>query len=106
LSGERRQGAIEAADMHPLHRAIGQQFKLLAQTREPRRRRVRGKQFARMRLEGQHHRWQGPLARPFGKLREQSAMTAMDAVEIANRQYRRRGRVLGDSAKDLHGMGK
>ena len=57
-----------------------------AQPGQARRRRVRARKFARMRIEGEHGRRQAQVVGGFAKPREHRLMAAMDTVEIADRQ--------------------
>ncbi len=101
--GMRRELAVEAADMDPVDAAFGEQFELVAQAGQARRRLLRREEFARMRFEGEHRRRQGQFARLGRQFSEQRAMTKMHAIEIADGQHRRRRRPLGNTAKNQHG---
>jgi hypothetical protein len=103
LARQRSQLAVEAADMHAIDAGLGQQFDLVAQAGQPRRRLLGGEQFARMRLEGEHRRRQGEFARLGRQFGKQGTMAAMHAIEVADGQHRGRRRPLGNTAKNQHG---
>ena len=90
--------------MDAVDAAFGEQFELVAQAGQARRRLVGGKQFARMRLEGEYSRRQAELARLGRQLGQQCAMAKMHAIEIADGQHRGRRGPLGNTAKNLHGL--
>jgi hypothetical protein len=59
-----------------------------------------------MRLEGHHRRAQAVPASGRHQLRQQRLVTAVDAVEVADRQRHRHAIAAArDAAKDLHGLG-
>jgi hypothetical protein len=90
FGGQARQLAIEAADMDAIDAAFRQQLELVAHAGKARRRLVRRKQFARMRLEGQHGRRQGKRTRLRLQFVEQGTMPEMHAIEVADGQHRGR----------------
>jgi hypothetical protein len=58
-----------------------------------------------MRLEGHHGRFQSETVRSRGHVRQQRLVTAVDTVEVADRECAWRARpVVGKSAKYLHWM--
>ena len=73
-----------------------EQLQLLAQRRQPRRRLIRRKKFARMRLECHHARRQAEFVRRLGETREHRLMAEMHAIEITDGQCNRAG---GDSGR-------
>ena len=99
---ECRQSGIEATDIDPVDAAAFQQIELFAQTGQPCRRFVGRKILPRVRLESQHCRRQGHVARLSRQPVEQRPVAAMQTIEIADGQYRGRGRLLRDSAKYQH----
>ena len=68
---------------------LAEQFDLLAQRGQAGRRRRRSEKFAGVRLEGEHGGRQAAGARHFAQARDEGAMPAVHAVEVADRQGRR-----------------
>ena len=81
---QRGEGFAEAADMHMRDAERAQDFQLLAQRGQPRRRRIGREDFTRMRLEGQHGGQCANRGRARGQPRQHGLVTKMNAVEIAD----------------------
>ncbi|MNN39238.1 hypothetical protein D3C81_1532680 [compost metagenome] len=82
--GQLAQAAVEGQAQHPVDAGLAQQFELLAQAADAPRGLVRGKEFARLRLEDHHAAGQPGLRRTLAQARQDTLVTAVHAVEIAN----------------------
>src|SRR5471032_1548967 len=104
--GERRR---EVLDDDAVDAVVGQRLQLVAQVGDARRRarqiaRALGKEFARMRFERHHGRFQAEAAGGRAHTAQQGLVAEVDAVEIADRERAgRTRRCIGKTAKYLHG---
>ena len=90
--GEPGQAGVEVADTGQRDAFLGNQFELLAQGRESRRRRVPGEKLARVRLESEYGGLQAAVRGMCDQAAEQGAMTEVHTVEIADGEHGRGGR--------------
>lgn len=103
-----RQGGkslAEPGDMHALDADGGKELQLVAQPRQPRRRRVGGEELARMRLEGEDAGLQVGLVRRSDDPLDKRAVAPVHPVEITDGQ-RAPARVrLQRAVCNDHGLG-
>ena len=103
--GER---GIEAADPGQGDALVGDQFEFFAQGRQAGGGRVRGKKFARVRLESEHGRQQRALFGVLcllcavGQAAQQGAMAQMHAIEVADGEHGRGRCGSVQSTQDEH----
>ncbi len=106
LGGMLRKFVIETAYDCALDAMRRNQFELLAQRRQPGRRLVGRKKFARMRLE-RHHARRDPVAHGgLAQLRQHGLVAEMNAVEIADGQRDGGVRSDRDAARNAHAATK
>ena len=101
-----RQGSkarIERANHGLRCAAIGEQFELFTNGAEAGGRRIRGKKFAGVRLEGQHHRRQPVLGGKCCQAPDQRGMPEMNAIEVTDGEHDRSRDGTRIAAKDAHG---
>jgi hypothetical protein len=99
---ERGEAGIESGDVGARD-AVEAKASILSRTEERRGGRARpGEEFSRRRIERQHGRRQGQILGRLDEPGEHRPVTAMDTVEIADRQCDVRIGIGGKTAKNLH----
>ena len=88
LRRQARERGVEGQDHGAVEAGGGEQAQLVALVGEPEQRHVRPKKCARMRLEGERRRRGAQVARARHRRRDDGAMAAMHAVEIADGEHR------------------
>jgi hypothetical protein len=96
------EGGVEVADVAQVDAVVGEQFEFFAQRGQARRRRFRGEELARVRLEREHGSRQAGVRRGRRQAGEQRTMTEMYAIEVADGQYGGTVRCAGKTAIDEH----
>lgn len=99
LRREGRESRVEARHVHAIDARGREALDLLAQARQTRGRVVGREEFARLRLEGEHAGQDAEFARLGDQPREHRLVTAVHAIEIADRESLtppRHGRAMRD----------